>query len=165
MLILHDFALLYLNFFFSFYVAFIHLFILFFHSLSIPPTCMSSSLFVFRFVSLSSFYKRRRNSGRNKDMMMTKSNFSTWDPRKLGKPGTADPLGPQYDEIPYGDVAPPHIAGTGRGILPEVPAEYAQVPMVPARMGKKTLADSDKKCLYLYFDFFFLQLKSTTERI
>ena len=102
---------------------------------------------------------------RNKDMMMTKSNFSTWDPRKLGKPGTADPLGPQYDEIPYGDVAPPHIAGTGRGILPEVPAEYAQVPMVPARMGKKPLADSDKKCLYLYFDFFFLQLKSTTERI
>jgi len=72
-------------------------------------------------------------TGRNKDAM-SKSNFSTWDPRKLGKSGAADPLGPQYDEIPYGDVAPPHI--TGRGMLPEVPAEYAQVPMVPARMGK-----------------------------
>jgi hypothetical protein len=33
-------------------------------------------------------------------------------------------------------VPPPHIAGTGRGMLPEVPAEYSQVPMVPARMGK-----------------------------
>ena len=142
--------------------SFICLFYFSTRSLFRQRACPPLSLFVFRFVSLSSFYKRRRNSGRNKDMMMTKSNFSTWDPRKLGKPGTADPLGPQYDEIPYGDVAPPHIAGTGRGILPEVPAEYAQVPMVPARMGKKPLADSDKKCLYLYFDFFFLQLKSTT---
>ena len=71
--------------------------------------------------------------GRNKDVM-TKSNFSTWDPRKLGKPGVADPLGPQYDEIPYGD--PAHLVGSGRGMLPEVPAEYAQVPMIPARMGK-----------------------------
>ena len=71
--------------------------------------------------------------GRNKDVM-TKSNFSTWDPRKLGKPGVADPLGPQYDEIPYGD--PAHLVGSGRGMLPEVPSEYAQVPMVPARMGK-----------------------------
>ena len=76
--------------------------------------------------------------GRNKDVL-TKSNFSTWDPRKLGKGGPADPLGPQYDEIPYGDVAPPHISGTGRGMLPEVPAEYAQVPMIPARMGKNEL--------------------------
>jgi hypothetical protein len=93
--------------------------------------CMSSSASSFRFVDT-------KQAGRNKDLM-TKSNFSTWDPRKLGKPGAADPLGPQYDEIPYGDVPPPHIAGAGRGILPEVPAEYAQVPMVPARMGKKDL--------------------------
>ena len=78
--------------------------------------------------------KKTNLGGRNKDLMMTKSNFSTWDPRKLGKPGAADPLGPQYDEIPYGDVPPPHIAG--RGVLPDVPAEYSQVPMVPARMGK-----------------------------
>lgn len=78
---------------------------------------------------------KTKTPGRNKDFI-SKSNFSTWDPRKLGKAGGGDPLGPQYDEIPYGDVPPPHIAATGRGMLPEVPAEYSQVPMVPARQGK-----------------------------
>ena len=78
-------------------------FYFFYFPLSIPPMCMSSSASSFRFVDT-------KQAGRNKDLM-TKSNFSTWDPRKLGKPGAADPLGPQYDEIPYGDVPPPHIAG------------------------------------------------------
>jgi hypothetical protein len=106
---------------------FIFIFILFFHFVSSPLhlCAWSSTCFISSPIG--------KTKGRNKDVL-TKSNFSTWDPRKLGKGGPADPLGPQYDEIPYGDVAPPHISG--RGMLPEVPAEYAQVPMIPARMGK-----------------------------
>ena len=51
--------------------------------------------------------------------------YSTWDPRKA-KNGEV----PQYDEIPYGDVGP-----SGKGQLPEVPAEYSQVPQIPQRQG------------------------------
>ena len=63
--------------------------------------------------------------------------------------------GPQYDEIPYGDMPPvvwpenkPEGAeGTaaaaggatggpsGKGQLPQVPAEYSQIPQIPARQG------------------------------
>ena len=40
---------------------------------------------------------------------------------------------PQYDEIPYGDVGPG--GASGKGHLPEVPAEYSQVPQIPQRQG------------------------------
>ena len=48
--------------------------------------------------------------------------------------------GPQYDEIPYGDVPPPGISGKGQ--LPDVPAEYSQVPQLPARQGTFSIRDS-----------------------
>ena len=54
--------------------------------------------------------------------------YSTWDPRKA-KNGEV----PQYDEIPYGDVGPG--GHSGKGHLPEVPAEYSQVPQIPQRQG------------------------------
>lgn len=54
--------------------------------------------------------------------------YSTWDPRKAKQNGTGEV--PQYDEIPYGDVGP-----SGKGQLPQVPAEYSQVPQVPQRQG------------------------------
>ncbi len=41
----------------------------------------------------------------------------------------------QYDEIPYGDVGP-GPGQSGKGQLPEVPAEYSQVPQIPQRQGK-----------------------------
>ncbi len=50
--------------------------------------------------------------------------------------------GPQYDEIPYGDVPPPQTqmlnGHSGKGQLPDVPAEYSQVPNIPARQGMKS---------------------------
>ena len=68
-----------------------------------------------------------------------KNGYSTLDPRKM-KGGE----GPQYDEIPYGDVGPPMVAGatggatghSGKGQLPEVPADYSQVPELPQRQGE-----------------------------
>ena len=42
---------------------------------------------------------------------------------------------PQYDEIPYGDVGPMNNGHSGKGHLPEVPAEYSQVPQIPQRQG------------------------------
>ena len=45
---------------------------------------------------------------------------------------------PQYDEIPYGDVGPQGVGPqghSGKGQLPQVPAEYSQVPGVPQRQG------------------------------
>ena len=67
--------------------------------------------------------------------------YSTWDPRK-NKSGEV----PQYDEIPYGDVGPPGVGPqaqgqgfvdghSGKGQLPQVPAEYSQVPNIPQRQG------------------------------
>ena len=80
--------------------------------------------------------------------------YATYDRRKAQAMAGE---GPQYDEIPYGDVGPPGLgmppqqqqqqmqqqqaaaaaaAGTsGKGQLPEVPSEYAQLPTVPARQG------------------------------
>ena len=59
-------------------------------------------------------------------------------------------MGPQYDEIPYGDVAPVQFTqqqpGTsGKGQLPDVPAEYSQVPQVPARQGERWKSQWGKK--------------------
>ena len=67
--------------------------------------------------------------------------YATWDPRK-NKTGEV----PQYDEIPYGDVGPPGVGPqaqaqgfvdghSGKGQLPQVPAEYSQVPNIPQRQG------------------------------
>ena len=59
--------------------------------------------------------------------------------------GGAGGEGPQYDEIPYGDVGPPMVAEgaaggavghSGKGQLPEVPADYSQVPELPQRQGE-----------------------------
>ena len=50
-----------------------------------------------------------------------------------GGQGDGGAHGVQYDEIPYGDVGPGH---SGKGNLPEVPAEYSQVPQIPQRQGK-----------------------------
>ena len=66
--------------------------------------------------------------------------YSTWDPRKA-KNGEV----PQYDEIPYGDVGP-----SGKGQLPQVPAEYSQVPGVPQRQG--TISHGGAK-ITLYLDW------------
>ena len=63
-----------------------------------------------------------------------KNGYPTWDPRKMnGGQGDGGANGVQYDEIPYGDVGPGH---SGKGHLPEVPAEYSQVPQIPQRQGK-----------------------------
>ena len=51
-----------------------------------------------------------------------RQSYATWDPRKQGERH-------QYDEIPYGDGPGP------RGPVPDVPADYAQVPAVPQRLG------------------------------
>ena len=51
--------------------------------------------------------------------------------------------GPQYDEIPYGDVPPTEPQSqmqnghSGKGDLPNVPVEYAQLPNLPQRQGIK----------------------------
>ena len=68
--------------------------------------------------------------------------YSTWDPRKA-KNGEV----PQYDEIPYGDVGPQ--GHSGKGQLPQVPAEYAQVPGVPQRQGTLSCCGGAKITLYL----------------
>ena len=49
-----------------------------------------------------------------------------------GGQGDGGANGVQYDEIPYGDVGP---GPSGKGHLPEVPAEYSQVPQIPQRQG------------------------------
>ena len=49
-----------------------------------------------------------------------------------GGQGDGGANGVQYDEIPYGDVGP---GPSGKGNLPEVPAEYSQVPQIPQRQG------------------------------
>ena len=77
-----------------------------------------------------------QNIGNKKQQ--NQNGYSTWDPRKA-KNGEV----PQYDEIPYGDVGPqgvgPQSVGppghSGKGQLPQVPAEYSQVPNIPQRQG------------------------------
>ena len=75
--------------------------------------------------------------------------YSTWDPRK-NKTGEV----PQYDEIPYGDVGPPGVGPqaqaqgfvdghSGKGQLPQVPAEYSQVPNIPQRQGTLSYMTAD----------------------
>ncbi len=86
---------------------------------------------------------------------MGAAGYYTVDRRHQGR--MTGEFGPQYDEIPYGDVAPgggdavarPVQNGgaaaadqaqgnsSGKGKLPEVPSEYSQVPQVPARQGKE----------------------------
>ena len=73
-----------------------------------------------------------------------KTYYSTIDRRKT----SAGEYGPQYDEIPYGDVPPPQLPpsanpanGSGKGKLPEVPSEYSQIPQIPARQGNQPIAD------------------------
>ena len=60
---------------------------------------------------------------------------------------------PQYDEIPYGDVGLPGVGPpghSGKGQLPQVPAEYSQVPGVPQRQG--TISYGGAK-ITLYLDW------------
>ena len=76
--------------------------------------------------------------------------YNTIDRRKAAE------MGPQYDEIPYGDVAPIQFTqpppqqqqqqqqqqtgnNSGKGQLPDVPAEYSQVPQIPARQGERSI--------------------------
>ncbi len=77
--------------------------------------------------------------------MAANQGYYTVDRKRMAEGG----FGPQYDEIPYGDVAPgggdavaaaapaSQMANghSGKGQLPEVPAEYSQVPQIPARQG------------------------------
>lgn len=60
----------------------------------------------------------------------------------MGRNGGGGANGPQYDEIPYGDVPPaqPPVSQmqnghSGKGELPNVPAEYSQLPNLPQRQG------------------------------
>lgn len=59
----------------------------------------------------------------------------------MGRNGGGGANGPQYDEIPYGDVPPAQPqsqmqnAHSGKGDLPNVPAEYSQLPNLPQRQG------------------------------
>ena len=62
---------------------------------------------------------------------------------------------PQYDEIPYGDV---DIGHSGKGQLPQVPADYSEVPSVPQRQGTSTPSPF-KKILHILFSFVMAWLK------
>ena len=73
------------------------------------------------------FDPSQNNSGHKKQQQQ--NGYSTWDPRKA-KTGEV----PQYDEIPYGDV---DIGHSGKGHLPQVPADYSEVPQIPQRQGKE----------------------------
>ena len=68
--------------------------------------------------------------------------YATLDPRKQSMSHQYEGM-PQYDEIPYGDGPGP------RGPIPEVPADYAQVPAVPLRQGA---------FLSRVFSFFFFRI-------
>ena len=70
------------------------------------------------------------HTGQKKQPQQQQNGYSTWDPRKM-KSGEV----PQYDEIPYGDV---DIGHSGKGQLPQVPADYSEVPSVPQRQGTST---------------------------
>jgi len=76
--------------------------------------------------------------------------YATWDPRK-NKTGEV----PQYDEIPYGDVGPPGVGPqaqgqgfvdghSGKGQLPQVPAEYSQVPNIPQRQVGGSMVQNEE---------------------
>lgn len=60
------------------------------------------------------------------------STYATYDRRASKNGGPMPGEGPQYDEIPYGDVGPNF---SGKGKLPQVPDDYSQVPQIPARQG------------------------------
>ena len=103
--------------------------------------CSFSSLLTFAVLLVSS--SQYCNPG-NK----AKTYYSTIDRKKLAEGGA---YAAQYDEIPYGDVPPPNFdqaaaaaasaaaAGhSGKGALPQVPSEYAQVPQIPARQGNSS---------------------------
>ena len=59
----------------------------------------------------------------------------------MGRNGGGGANGPQYDEIPYGDVPPAQPQSqmqnghSGKGELPNLPAEYSQLPNLPQRQG------------------------------
>ena len=63
----------------------------------------------------------------------------------MGRNGGGGAHGPQYDEIPYGDVPPAQPQSqmqnghSGKGELPNVPAEYSQLPNLPQRQGIKSI--------------------------
>ena len=78
-------------------------------------------------LQLAIFCQLNKNSGKAKGQ--NGNGYSTWDPRK--NKGEV----PQYDEIPYGDVGPGGQGPSGKGQLPDVPADYSTVPQVPARQG------------------------------
>ncbi len=116
-------------------------------------------LFVFAYAI--KYSNNKTPAGQKKGMMppqnggqMGAAGYYTVDRRHQGR--MTGEFGPQYDEIPYGDVAPgggdavarPVQNGgaavaeaqgnsSGKGKLPEVPSEYSQVPQVPARQGKE----------------------------
>ena len=81
------------------------------------------------------------NTGQKKQPQQQQNGYSTWDPRKM-KSGEV----PQYDEIPYGDVG--DIGHSGKGQLPQVPADYSEVPSVPQRQGTSTSPPFKKNTAY-----------------
>ena len=90
------------------------------------PFCLIAFYLCFlTFVLFSSLYPLKLLPHVGHKKQSQQNGYSTWDPRKA-KNGEV----PQYDEIPYGDVGP-----SGKGQLPEVPAEYSQVPQIPQRQG------------------------------